>query len=63
MKWLLQMKIRVRRRRVRQQFSHEADDESMVDPTEHFHVSFFMTLMDNVIMSVNERSEQLKQFR
>lgn len=41
-------------------FSYEADDEPIRDPEEKFRIDFFNTLLDQAIMSLNERFEQLK---
>lgn len=51
----------IRRRKVRKQFDYECADETVTDPKEKFRIEFFNVLMDQAIMSLNERFAQMKQ--
>ena len=54
----------VRPRRVRKQFSYEADDESVnLNPTDKFRTTFFLVLLDNAIASFSQRFEQMQEFQ
>ena len=53
----------VRRRRVRKQFLYECEDQPIVDPAQNFRVSFFMVVIDEAAMSLNERFEHLQHFQ
>ena len=45
------------------QFAYEADDESAnLNPTEKFHTTFFLVVMDNAIASFSERFQQMNEF-
>jgi hypothetical protein len=51
-------------RRVRKQFSYEADDESVnLNPTDKFRTTFFLFLLDNAIASFSQRFEQKQEFQ
>jgi hypothetical protein len=54
--------VSLRRKRVKKQFSYESEDESVQDPKEKYRIGFFNVLMDQAIMSFNERFEHLTQF-
>ena len=53
----------VRRKKTKRQFSYEAMDESVSDPYDKYKVDFFNVLMDQCIMSLNERFCQLQSFK
>lgn len=53
----------MRRRKTKRQFSYEAMDESVSDPYDKYKVDFFNVLMDQCIMSLNERFCQLQSFK
>ena len=52
----------LRRKRVKKQFLYDSEDESVQDPREKYRIGFFNVLMDQAIMSFNERFEHLTQF-
>lgn len=54
--------VSLRRKRVKKQFSYESEDESVQDPREKYRIGFFNVLMDQAIMSFNERFEHLAKF-
>jgi hypothetical protein len=53
----------VRRRRKKTQFSYEAPDEPVENPEDDYRINFFNVLMDQAIMSFEERFSQLMKFQ
>lgn len=51
------------RRKTNRQFSYEAMDEAVSDPSEKCEVEFVNVLMDQCIVSLNERFCQLQSFK
>jgi len=60
---LRHFEVSMRRRKTKRQFSYEAMDETMHDPYEKYRIEFFNVLMDQCIMSLNERFSQLQLFK
>lgn len=54
----------VRPRRVKKQFSYEADDELVnLNPVEKFRTTFFLVVLDNAIASFTQRFQQMQEFQ
>ncbi|KAG2455698.1 RHBL1 protein, partial [Polypterus senegalus] len=51
----------LRRRQKKRHFNYEVRDELITDPKEKFRTEFFLALLDQAIMSMNERFDQMKQ--
>lgn len=51
----------MRRRKIRRQFEYECQDEPISDPKEKYRIEFFNVLLDQAIMSMNARFEQMKE--
>ena len=49
----------LRRLKVRKQFDYESIDESLTDPKEKYRVEFFNVLLDQAVMSLTARFEQM----
>ena len=54
--------VSIQRKRTKKMFSYEAEDESIHDPEEKFRIDFFNVLMDQAVMSSNDRFEQLTNY-
>lgn len=55
----------LRRKKVKKHFDYECNDESnesVIDPEENYRINFFNVLIDQAIMSTEERFQQLKSF-
>ncbi|KAJ7335609.1 hypothetical protein JRQ81_013550 [Phrynocephalus forsythii] len=52
----------VRKRRGGKQFEYEAQEEAPHDPKQKFKISFYYTVLDMAIESVEERFQQLQQY-
>jgi len=44
-------------------FSYEAEDESTHEPEDKYRIEFFNVLMDQALMSLNDRFEQLTNYQ
>lgn len=51
----------LRRKRFRRQFAYEAHDEPIEDHRTKFRIEFFNTLLDQALMSMNERFQLMKE--
>ena len=49
----------LRRRKVRKQLDYESTDESLTDPKEKYRVEFFNVLLDQAVMWLTARFEQM----
>ncbi|XP_065677373.1 zinc finger MYM-type protein 1 [Hydra vulgaris] len=52
----------VGRRRKKQHFDYETQDEALQDPKEKFKVEFYSKILDTAIQSIAERFEQMRQY-
>lgn len=52
-----------RRKKVKKQFDYEAEDEQISDPEHNFRVNFFNVLLDQALMSIQERFDQMNNFK
>lgn len=50
----------VRRKKVKRQFEYESHDDPIADPEEKFRIEFFNVLLDQALMSLTERFQQMK---
>ena len=57
------IKTTVRKKSILKQFSYEGNDETVSDPEEHFQIFFCNTLLDQAIISFDERINQYKDFK
>lgn len=55
-------KTTLRRKKIKKQFDYECNDENISEPEENYRINFFNVLLDQAIMSTEERFQQLKDF-